>query len=86
MLSEITVPEGVKTIGSLAFQSCSSLTTVSLPKSLVAINTGAFYICNSLTTVNYAGSEAEWKKVGIDYDAAWVNNEALKNATVNYNK
>ena len=85
-LTEITVPEGVKYIGVLAFQSCTALTKISLPKSLQSIDYGAFNLCSALTEVNYAGSEDEWNKIGIDYSNVMGNNEALKNATVNYNK
>lgn len=48
---EITIPEGITTIGSDAF-ACLNLKKVHLPKSLKVIGKGAFYGCNNLTTIN----------------------------------
>ena len=43
------VPDGVTNIGSYAFQSCTSITTVELPDGLLDIETSAFYGCTGLT-------------------------------------
>ena len=52
----ITVPatlggKPVISIGSYAFQGCSSLTSIKLPESLTSIGYGAFYGCSSLTSI-----------------------------------
>ena len=50
-LTEITIPNGIKTIGSQAFALCESLTKVNLPDSLTAIKTLTFRDCKKLTEV-----------------------------------
>lgn len=44
-------PSKLKTIGSGAFQGCSSLYTVDIPKSVISIESSAFSLCNNLTNV-----------------------------------
>ena len=50
ILSEVTVPEGVKRIGKSAFPYCYNLSRVSLPSTLQSIGDNAFYRC-PLTSV-----------------------------------
>ena len=47
-LTEITVPEGVVTLGNSAFRDCKMLGDVTLPKSLKTVGTYAFRNCNHL--------------------------------------
>jgi hypothetical protein len=51
-LTTITIPEGVQTIDSHAFDECFSLTTVHLPNSLTYVGAWLFEDCTSLTSVN----------------------------------
>ena len=51
-LREISIHEGVTSIGSSAFYGCSSLTSVNLPEGVTNIGSSAFYGCSSLTSVN----------------------------------
>ena len=44
-----TIPNSVTSIGSKAFEKCSSLTSITLPKSVTTIGRGAFEDCSSLT-------------------------------------
>jgi hypothetical protein len=46
-----TIPAGVTSIGSSAFQSCTSLTSVTIPNSVTSIVNYAFYGCDNLTSV-----------------------------------
>ncbi|GHT67054.1 hypothetical protein FACS189452_04060 [Bacteroidia bacterium] len=46
-----TLPNGVTTIGSNAFLSCSGLTSVTLPASVTTISSDAFNSCTGLTSV-----------------------------------
>ena len=48
-ITKITIPEGVTSIGSSAFENCSGLTSVSLPSTLTSIDEYAFRYCSSLT-------------------------------------
>ena len=51
-----TIPQGIRIIGSYAFRSCTSLTSVSIPDSVTSIETFAFGICPSLTSVSIPDS------------------------------
>ena len=48
---DVTIPEGVTSIGYLAFSNCSSLTSVTIPDSVTSIGGSAFYKCSSLKSV-----------------------------------
>ena len=62
--SEVTIPEGVQSIGDRAFWGCSSLTSLTLPSSLQSIGYWAFEYCNSLTSLYIpAGTEAHFKSI-----------------------
>ncbi len=50
-ITDVTIPEGVKTIGTSAFDRCGLLKTVILPSTLNKIGYGAFQVCNSLTDI-----------------------------------
>ena len=54
--SEVTIPEGVQSIGDSAFRDCSSLTSFTLPSSLQSIGDSAFRDCSSLTSVTLPSS------------------------------
>lgn len=77
-LTEITLTEGLGTIGSFCFSGCSSLGTVYLPASLTKIEANAFAGVGSLK-IFYAGSEEQWQKI-----TAANGNEALQNAEITY--
>ena len=50
-ITEVVIPEGVKTIGSYAFANLTALTKVVLPSTLERIDFGAFIGCSSLVEV-----------------------------------
>lgn len=50
-LTDITIPDGVQTIGENAFNGCPSLQSISLPNSIRTICDGAFYGCPSLEKI-----------------------------------
>ncbi len=67
-MKEIVIPEGIATIGMLAFSQCESLEKVTVPRSVTSVRTAAFYGCSSLTTIRgYAGSTAETYAKQNDY-------------------
>ncbi|MBO5042591.1 MAG: hypothetical protein J6D87_06460 [Clostridia bacterium] len=74
-------PDGDKVveIDEYAFLLCS-MTTIVLPDTIVKIDWAAFEYCDALKNVYYAGSEADWAKIKIEY-----GNEALTSATIHYN-
>lgn len=51
-ITELVIPEGVKSLGWYSFNSCTSLETVSLPESLEFIDSWAFESCTSLKTIS----------------------------------
>ena len=54
--SEVTIPEGVQSIGDSAFKYCESLSSLTLPTSLQSIGDSAFYGCSSLTSLTLPSS------------------------------
>lgn len=50
-LTDITIPDGVQTIGENAFNGCPALQSISLPNSIRTICDGAFYGCPSLEKI-----------------------------------
>ncbi len=79
-IASITIPDGVKTIGDVAFGECTALTNVIIPNSVTEIGFDAFRECSSLTDVYYTGSEKQWNAIEI-YDG----NESLLDANIHYN-
>ena len=57
-----TVPEGIESIGVLAFANCDYLKEVVLPKGLLEISDNAFEECKGLTTITIPKST---RKIGI---------------------
>mgnify|MGYP001528409826 FL=1 len=55
-LTTYTIPDGVTTIGSYAFQLCSSLTSITIPDGVTTIGNGAFSSCRSLTSITLSES------------------------------
>lgn len=69
-LSAVTIDEGLKTIGSIAFQDCNNLKIISIPSTVIEINERAFYGCSGLTDV-YIASLSSW--CGITFGDYYAN-------------
>ena len=53
---EFIIPDGIKTIGDLAFNGCKDMTNVIIPNSVTKIGEGAFENCHNLTSVTIPDS------------------------------
>ena len=60
---KIMIPDGVRTIGSLAFESCHSLDAISLPSTITSIGRHVFSRCGEIYELNFDGSSQQWEKV-----------------------
>lgn len=69
-ITEVSIPEGVKTIGAYAFANLTGLTKITLPSTLERIDYGAFTGCTSLTTV-----------VGLE-NVKFINRSAFENCAL----
>ena len=78
--TEFTVPEGVTSIGTLAFYNASNLAKITIPRSVTDIDTNAFSGSTGLRDVYYGGTESNWRKININSSG----NDPLKGATIHY--
>lgn len=77
-ITSVIIPEGVKSIGSMAFYNCDNLVSIVIPKTVNDIET--LTINNtSFTTVYYGGTESDWANITIE-----MGNDKLTRATFYY--
>ena len=62
LVTDVTIPDGVKSIGKYAFYGYSSLKSISFPSSIRSIGESAFFECNGLKKV-YVSSIEDWCKI-----------------------
>lgn len=55
-ITDISIPEGVKTIGTRAFYACRSLEKADLPDSVISIGDDAFFACEKLVNIRLGSS------------------------------
>ncbi len=67
---DVTIPDGITSIGSYAFSGCSSLTSITIPEGVTSIGYNAFYGCDSLTNVHITDIAA-W--CGINFGDSCAN-------------
>ena len=51
LLASIEIPQGVTSIGSFAFQNCTSLASIEIPQGVTSISSYAFQNCTSLASI-----------------------------------
>jgi hypothetical protein len=70
-LTNVTIPNGVTSIGEVAFASCDRLTSVTIPGSVSSIGAGAFENCTNLTGVYFEGNApaVDWSAFIFDFGA-----------------
>lgn len=68
-LKQVTIPEGIKTIGSDAFSGCNSLASVKIPASVTYVAPRAFYSCDALTKIEVEDGNERYESIdGVLYD------------------
>ena len=55
-IKSVSLPDGLTSIGEVAFYGCTSLSSVTIPDSVTSIGSSAFYGCTSLTSVTIPDS------------------------------
>ena len=55
-ITELTIPNGVKTIRNAAFCGCAGLTNITIPNSVTSIGENTFQYCTGLTTLSLSNS------------------------------
>ena len=66
-ITELTLNDGLKTIGHDALSYMSSLTKVTIPNSVTKIDDNAFYNDKNLEEVNYLGTKSEFSNITFGY-------------------
>ena len=57
-IQQVSIPEGVTSVGDYAFYLCHSLSSITMPNSVTRIGERAFYSCESLNSISLSNSLA----------------------------
>lgn len=65
-LTDITLPDGITSIGLRAFSGCSNLTNITIPGSVTLIEENAFSFCRKLKTIQFTGTRTQWNAIKVN--------------------
>lgn len=68
LVTELTIPNGVTSIGDYAFEDYDSLISVTIPNSVTSIGGDAFDDCDNLTFIIFEGTMTEWDAISKGYE------------------
>ncbi len=83
ILTSVTLPESVTTIGNQAFNNCDSLLSVTLSEGLTTIGEDAFYACDTLQSVTIPASVTTIESGAFMYCSGLISVTFLSNACQN---
>jgi hypothetical protein len=83
LVTELVIPDGVKSINDYAFYGCARIDSIIIPNSVKNIGRYAFEACTDLTSVYYEGTPGEWESIDI-MSATHSVNATLLSATRYY--
>ena len=61
--TSFTIPDGVTSIGDIAFRGCLGLESIVIPDSVTSIGVCTFDDCSGLTSISYSGTKAQWNAI-----------------------
>ena len=68
LVTDITIPSTITSIGNYAFYYCQTLTNITIPDSVTSIGKSAFSGCTNLKNVYYLGELSDWLAISFgDY-------------------
>lgn len=68
-VTSVIIPNGVTSIGDMAFDRCTNLASITIPDGVTNIGIMAFMECTSLANIYYTGTEEQWN--AITKDSSW---------------
>lgn len=91
-VAQVTLPDTITTIGSMAFEKCTQLTSINIPDNIEVLAPYTFYGCTSLTEITLPSATTEimleafsgcinFKKITIPSSVTTIDAEAFNNCS-----